>query len=150
MLFEHEAVSIGQNTGHQLVPDWDDLENPVKILIDVGNDGTIDDTIFVKNQATDVKANYFTGVPGEFNLYQNYPNPFNPSTTITFDIPAQELIVLKIYNILGQEIATLVNEVRTAGHYSEIFNASQLPSGVYIYKLTAGSFTESRKMILLR
>jgi len=88
--------------------------------------------------------------PDEYNLAQNYPNPFNPTTTITFTLPKQDLVVLKVYNILGQEVATLINEVRNAGRYSKIFDASQLPSGVYIYKLTAGSFTESRKMILLR
>jgi hypothetical protein len=150
-IFEHSAIPMEQNSGHQIVPDWNDLQNePVKILIDLGNDGTIDDSIFVKNQATNVEDEGSLITPDEYNLAQNYPNPFNPTTTITFTLPKQDLVVLKVYNILGQEVATLINEVRNAGRYSKIFDASQLPSGVYIYKLTAGSFTESRKMILLR
>ncbi|GAB4296273.1 MAG: hypothetical protein Kow0098_19310 [Ignavibacteriaceae bacterium] len=88
--------------------------------------------------------------PGKFALHQNYPNPFNPSTLIKFEIPVSGKVTLKIYDILGREIATLVDEEKDAGKYSVEFNAAGLASGVYFYRIQAGNFTESKKMILLR
>jgi hypothetical protein len=89
-------------------------------------------------------------VPKDFALDQNYPNPFNPSTTIAFDIPRQSHVSLKVYNILGQEVAALVNEVRAAGRYREQWNANNAASGIYFYSIRAGSFTETRKMMLVK
>jgi photosystem II stability/assembly factor-like uncharacterized protein len=89
-------------------------------------------------------------VPAKFSLEQNYPNPFNPSTQIKYSIKQEELVQLKVYNILGKEIAKLVNENKEAGNYSVEFDASQLPSGVYIYQLTTPGFTQARKMILTK
>ncbi|GMU96739.1 T9SS type A sorting domain-containing protein [Ignavibacterium album] len=93
-------------------------------------------------------------IPTEFALEQNYPNPFNPSTKIRFSIPnvgtELALSVLKVYDILGNEVATLVNEEKPAGVYEVEFNASQLSSGIYFYKLSAGSFTEVKKMTVLK
>jgi len=91
-------------------------------------------------------------------LYQNYPNPFNPVTKIQYSIapfPLLEgarggLVTLKVYDILGKEVVTLVNEIKSAGNYTVDFNASELPSGVYIYQLTAPGFTQARKMILAK
>jgi len=91
-----------------------------------------------------------SGAPEEFNLEQNYPNPFNPATTIRFSIPASGLTTLKVYNILGNEVATLMNEDKSAGVYSVEFNASNLPSGVYMYSLQTGSAVLTKKMVLLR
>ncbi len=92
--------------------------------------------------------------PEKFSLEQNYPNPFNPSTKIRFSIPnlgsGLTLTVLKVYDILGHEVATLVNEEKPAGVYEVEFNASQLSSGIYFYKLQAGSFNQSKKMIVLK
>jgi parallel beta-helix repeat protein len=88
--------------------------------------------------------------PTEFALLQNYPNPFNPTTTIRFAIPQNEHVTLKVYDLLGREVATLVDEMRNAGSYDETFDASRLASGVYVYKLVAGSFTLSRKLLLMR
>ncbi len=88
--------------------------------------------------------------PGDFELKQNYPNPFNPSTSIQYAVGNQQLIVLKVYDALGVEIATLVNEEKPAGTYEIIFDAQVLTSGVYFYTLYAGSFIETKKMILLR
>ena len=85
-----------------------------------------------------------------YELYQNYPNPFNPTTTISYQIPAGSFVSLKVYNILGKEVADLVNEQQSAGKYNFNFRANNLPSGVYIYKLTAGSFTSVRKLTLLK
>ena len=83
-------------------------------------------------------------------MYQNYPNPFNPTTTIKFDIPKDGLITLEIYDILGRRVTTLVNELRSAGSYEQSFNASSLASGVYVYKLQAGDFVNSKKMLLIK
>lgn len=90
------------------------------------------------------------GLPSEFQLHQNYPNPFNPSTTISFTIPTSEFVTFKVYDVLGNEVATLVNENLNAGNFTYDFDASNLPSGVYLYKLQAGSFYQVKKMILTK
>jgi hypothetical protein len=91
-----------------------------------------------------------SGLVKEYDLAQNFPNPFNPSTTIRYQIPQDGIVILKIYDILGSEVATFVNEKKVAGKYEVNFNASSLASGVYIYKIQAGSFINSKKMILLK
>ncbi len=91
-----------------------------------------------------------SGIPNNFELSQNFPNPFNPSTIISFSIPMTEFVSLKVFNSLGEEVADLVNETRPAGNYSVSFDDSGLTSGVYIYKISAGNFSESKKMIYLR
>jgi hypothetical protein len=89
--------------------------------------------------------------PIEYCLMQNYPNPFNPSTVIRFDIPQTERVTLRVYNVLGKEVMTLINaEMRNAGRYNVSFNASELSSGIYFYKLEAGKNISVRKMILLK
>lgn len=85
-----------------------------------------------------------------FSLSQNYPNPFNPTTTITYEIPHQNHVTLKVYNTLGQEITTLVNEEKSQGRYETNFDASELSSGIYFYVLSTGDFVESKKMVLIR
>jgi len=96
-------------------------------------------------------------VPNIFSLEQNYPNPFNPSTTIRYEIPEQSFVTIKVYDILGNEITTLVNEEKAAGNYEVEFNTSShsgnvrnLTSGIYFYRLQAGSFIETKKMILMK
>ncbi len=89
-------------------------------------------------------------IPDSYSLNQNYPNPFNPLTTINFTIPNEEFVNLKVFNTLGQEVATLVNKEISAGSYSVPFDAARLTSGIYIYKISAGSFAETKKMILLK
>ena len=89
-------------------------------------------------------------VPEKFELSQNYPNPFNPSTNIKYQIATSNPVSLKIYDVLGNEVATLVNEIQSTGNYEVIFNASSLSSGTYFYRLQTGSLVESRKMILLK
>jgi photosystem II stability/assembly factor-like uncharacterized protein len=90
------------------------------------------------------------GLPVSFQLNQNYPNPFNPSTKITYSIPKAGFVSLKIYNMLGQEVAVLVDEYKTPGVYTKEFNASNLSSGVYYYGLISGQFTITRKMVLIK
>ena len=88
--------------------------------------------------------------PIEYALYQNYPNPFNPSTKIRYQLPKESKVVIKIYSILGSEIMELVNEQKEASSYEAEFNASNLSSGTYIYRIIAGSFIETKKMLLLK
>ncbi|MEW6512206.1 MAG: T9SS type A sorting domain-containing protein [Bacteroidota bacterium] len=90
------------------------------------------------------------GIPMVYTLEQNYPNPFNPSTKIEFSIPTASVVTLKVFNILGQEVATLVNEQLNAGSHRVTFDATKFASGMYLYKITAGTFTSTRKMLLLK
>lgn len=94
--------------------------------------------------------NYDDVIPGDFQLKQNYPNPFNPSTTIEFSISSSEYVSLVVYNLIGEKVADLVNEYLPAGAYRTKWNAENLPTGIYIYKIAAGNFSESRKMLLLK
>ncbi len=94
-------------------------------------------------------------VPTSFALEQNYPNPFNPSTSISYHLPEQRTVILTVYNSLGQEITTLVNDVQPAGRYSVQWNGTTqagapVSSGVYLYRLNAGSFVEMKKMMFLK
>ncbi|MEJ2615268.1 MAG: T9SS type A sorting domain-containing protein [Ignavibacteriaceae bacterium] len=85
-----------------------------------------------------------------FKLEQNYPNPFNPTTSIKYSIASRQFVELKIFNVLGQEIQTLINEEKSAGSYQIEFNAADLSSGVYFYRIHAGSFNQVRKMLLIK
>ncbi len=89
-------------------------------------------------------------IPIEFSLGQNYPNPFNPNTTINYQIRELSFVTLKVFDVLGNEVATLVNEVKPIGTYEITWTAENLPSGIYFYRLQAGSFVETKKMVLLR
>ncbi len=90
------------------------------------------------------------GLPVEYRLEQNYPNPFNPSTAIKFSIPEASLVTLNIYNVLGQKVATLVNEELSTGNYSYNFDAGNLSTGIYVYQLTTKNFVTSKKMMLIK
>jgi hypothetical protein len=89
-------------------------------------------------------------VPGQFSLSQNYPNPFNPATNIRFDLPTEGTVKLTIFDALGKEVQTLVNQQLPPGEYSVDFNGSNLPSGVYYYRIESGSFSETKKMVLIK
>jgi hypothetical protein len=89
-------------------------------------------------------------IPNYYSLNQNYPNPFNPTTTISFTLPRAEDVKLVVYDILGREVATLVNEFKQAGIYDVPFNASSLSSGVYFYRIETKSFTQTKKMLLVK
>lgn len=105
--------------------------------------------IYKKNLVTEVTENN-NNLPSIFILNQNYPNPFNPTTTITFQIPEKNFITLNIYDVLGKKIVTLINEEKSVGSYKVSFNASELTSGIYFYRLQAGEFIETRKMVLIK
>jgi hypothetical protein len=89
-------------------------------------------------------------LPLTYSLAQNYPNPFNPTTTIRFEVPAEVHVALKVYNVLGQEVLVVVDEVKQPGRYDVRVEASALSSGAYFYRLRAGDFVETRKFVLLR
>jgi hypothetical protein len=91
----------------------------------------------------------YTG-PKEFKLEQNFPNPFNPTTTIQYQLPTDARVTLKVYDILGSEVATLVNEEQEAGYKEVQFNGSNIASGMYIFRLSIGSFVSTKKMMLLK
>lgn len=122
-------------------------------------------TIWQKNQST--VQNYILGentspinitsvskennnVPNSFALSQNYPNPFNPTTVINYSVEKNSQVTLKVFNLLGQEVATLINQQQKAGNYTVNFNASKLASGIYMYRIQAGDFTQTKKMTLLK
>ena len=86
----------------------------------------------------------------EFSLFDNYPNPFNPATSINYSLKNDGFVSLKVYNILGQQVADLVNQNQKAGYYNINFNAFDLPSGVYIYTIKASGFTSGKKMLLIK
>ena len=99
--------------------------------------------------------NFMTGITGtelpiSYSLSQNYPNPFNPTTLINYSLPKSGFAQLKVYDMLGREVATLVNKEQSTGNYKIELNASHLTSGIYFYRLQSGSFTETKKFILLR
>ena len=89
-------------------------------------------------------------IPTVFKLEQNYPNPFNPTTIIKFAVPERSNVLIKVYDILGSEVATLVNEEMDAGWYRKTFDANNYSSGVYLFRMEAGKFISTKKMILLR
>jgi hypothetical protein len=88
--------------------------------------------------------------PTDFTLYQNYPNPFNPVTKITFELPERTRVSLKIYNVLGKEVANLLSASLLSGSHTVSWDASEMSSGVYLYRLETEGYTESRKMVLMK
>ena len=88
--------------------------------------------------------------PNYNQLYQNYPNPFNPSTKIRYSVPYTSQIQIKVFDVLGNEIGTLVNEEKSIGNFETKFDATGLPGGIYFYRIVAGEFIETKKMVLLR
>jgi len=98
------------------------------------------------SKSIEIKSVYVSN----FELSQNYPNPFNPVTSIQYSVSSRQFVTLKVYDALGNEIMTLVNEEKPAGNYEVEFNGTGFSSGVYFYKLSAGSFVETKKMILMK
>ena len=104
---------------------------------------------------TDIEDNQKVNFPNRYALQQNYPNPFNPATNIKFDVKNAGRVKIDIYNTLGQKVRTLVDDVKSAGKYSVVWNGlndfgDRVASGIYIYKMVSGDFVQTRKMILLR
>ncbi len=125
-------------------------------IVQPGNQTTNSATVylgFAANQVpttTSAVADRPTGVPEAFALEQNYPNPFNPSTSIAFSLPASVGVKLEVYNMIGQKVATLVNGKLAAGNHTINWEARDVPSGIYFYKLEAANFSQTRKMLLMK
>lgn len=124
---------------------WYGNEVEYKTLIGCIIDGDTSGIIF-----TDIKDELEVQLPKNVKLNQNYPNPFNPTTTISYQLPQTSFVQLKVYDILGEEITTLVKEIKPEGIFSINFDASSLPSGVYIYSLHSNGFVQNRKMTLIK
>ena len=110
-------------------------------LKQIDNDGAYE----FSNQ---IEVNF--NVPDNFELSQNYPNPFNPSTTISFNLPKSGVVTLRVYNLMGEEVKTLVEGYREAGIYKVNFNAEELASGMYLYRLNTNGFTETKKLLFMK
>lgn len=119
-----------------------------KLVNNLLKDG--EEIIINDNSINKLVVNITETLPVTYNLEQNFPNPFNPTTTIRFAIPEANIVTLKVYNTIGEEVATLVNEKKEIGSYSINFNSSNLASGIYLYKLQAGDFVQTKKMILMK
>lgn len=126
--------------------------NAISLYVNHGNNPNngvlVSQQLTAPENTTGVKEGEET--PARFALEQNYPNPFNPSTSIDFALAHQEHVKLEVFNVLGQKVATLVNETRPAGTYVEKFNGSGLASGIYFYRMTAGGLTFLKKMLMIK
>lgn len=140
LLQSAQAVNAGTNLVFPIVfEDLDNVPRPQGNGFDIGS--------YEYNSITSVEESV---PPSEFTLSQNFPNPFNPTTTIEYQIAKLVYVELKVFNVLGNEVAAIVNEYKLAGKYEATFDASNLPSGVYIYQLNAGNYFLSRKMLLIK
>jgi lysophospholipase L1-like esterase len=141
------------------------MRNPLdttRLVSTYQNDGLHPDAPGYKKMGESIDLNLFieapsSGIgersedlPGTLFLGQNYPNPFNPSTTISFNVPTRSFVSVKVFDSLGREVGDLVNETREQGSYSVNFDASALPSGMYVYKLSSGNFTQAKKMLMVK
>ncbi len=142
---------LTNNTGESIIPSIAALSNSVNIIWEDDRDGN-DEIYFKRNPAGNPVgiSNVNSEIPKEFSLSQNYPNPFNPVTNFEFRIAAPGFVSLKIFDLLGREVETLVNQNLKPGIYNADWNAGNFSSGVYYYKLTADGFSETRKMILVK
>jgi hypothetical protein len=155
--FPNGNILIGNGATHS-VKMFDSNGNYIEDFIPSGSGGLITPNAVVIRETNVLSVDENTLISSSFILEQNYPNPFNPSTKIKFTIPSviasrakqSQLISLKVYNVLGKEIATLVNEELSTGEHEVTFNASEYPSGIYFYQLKAGNLIETKKMILLK
>jgi hypothetical protein len=148
-LVDGTGTVVAVNNGTSSNPFTLTAPGPGDYIINAGNKSPLLwDSATVNISVTDIGENHSN--PNIFKLYDNYPNPFNPSTTLRYSILEGSFTSIKIYNSLGGEVATLVNETKSAGTYNIEFNASDLSSGIYYYTLQAGSFSETKKMILMK
>lgn len=148
-LVDANGTVVAFNNGTSSNPFTLIAPSPGTYTVNAGHAGPFRwDSASVTISLTDVGENSST--PTEFMLYENFPNPFNPSTTIRYSIPETAYTSVIVFDALGNEVSTLVNESKSTGTYEVQFNASSLSSGIYYYTLQSGSFSDTKKMILLK
>jgi uncharacterized delta-60 repeat protein len=150
--FVYNNITLPEASSHIIVPDWTNLnDSKVMVLVDLNNDQTIDDTLYFSNLTTGIEnIEELQLLRGGFNLSQNYPNPFNTITSITYKLPTTCNVTLKVFDLMGNEVATLVDENNPSGYHTVEFNALLLPPGIYFYRLQSGNIYLTKKMILRR
>ena len=124
------------------------VERPKTIMEHIKIVNSDIEKVFHNNESNNFKP--INQIPAQFSLSQNYPNPFNPTTTIRYELPQNVKVVIKVYDIICREVKILVNEFKQAGYYKIEFNGTGLASGVYFYRIKAGEFVQSKKMVLLK
>ena len=150
-VFEHTSIPLSGDTSHILAPNWtEDTGDQLKILIDKGNDGSIDDSLFVENMSVGVNEDESEPAPDSFRLNQNYPNPFNPTTTISYALPSRSHVRLTVYNATGQQVRSYDLGVQDTGNHDYVFDGSGMPSGVYLYRVEAGGNEVYGRMLLMK
>ncbi len=153
---EAQSVSLPGAGLSTVVPNWTDPQmDDVKILFDYDVDGTYDDSTQLSMITSIGGQQQGTVLPDRFQLSQNYPNPFNPVTTIEYALPKRSHVKINVYNILGQQVRTLVDTDKAAGYHAVYWNGTDasgksVSTGIYLYRIEAGDYTESRKMLLLK
>lgn len=148
----NEFLRLGFVEGHGTTTEMQEYSFIDNTLLNEGNysyrlkqidlDGTVTFSEIVEIE--------FNNLPTSFVIYQNYPNPFNSSTVIKYEVPEEKQITITLYNSIGEEVSTVINEVKKAGRYSVTFDSPNLPSGIYFYRIIAGNFVDTKKMILLK
>jgi hypothetical protein len=166
------SMSIGARAQTSAQMEWFDIHDGDAHAVDIPNAATLDrrgnlyitvyvagsgagpanrlDYVALKLNQVSVAVGESPEYPTRFALHQNHPNPFNPSTTFTFDIPYSIFVILRVYDVLGREVTTLVNEVKQPGRYEVTWDGSGIASGVYFYRLQAGGFVTTKKLNLIR
>jgi C1A family cysteine protease len=156
-VWEADSINPGFTNGHMITAHiWSaqtNTEYMTDLTFDVGNgnfgSGNFSRVSIEGTTIVSVSGNA-NSMPGKYLLFQNYPNPFNPSTTIKYQIADYSFVTIRVYDILGEEITTLINDWKPAGNYKISFDANNLSSGIYIYQLRAGSYSETKKMLLVK
>lgn len=149
--FATHALTLPADASHTYVPDWDNLATAdLTILVDLGNDGTVDDTLRVANGISGVPDDLPLPLPLPTGLGQNHPNPFNGSTVIEYALVRESHVTLKVYGVDGALVATLVDGMKGPGLHSVEFDSGDLPSGVYFCRMEAGGVVQTRKMVLVK
>ena len=143
-------LSPSQLTYDWIIPQITTEEAQIRIYMDNGGTDYSDISGNFSIQGTPISVRHQNNLPKIFTLYPNYPNPFNPETTIEYFTPAAGDVSIVVYNLLGKEMATLVNNTLPAGEHRVTWDASNVSSGIYFYRLLAGNFVKTRKMVLLR
>jgi hypothetical protein len=148
--FGSYPVPMAPGATHLVSPEWESLSDTVRVWVDEDGDGVYEDSLSVSNSTIGVSRDALSDVPSGYRLSQNYPNPFNPTTTISYVLPRSAEVALSVHDVLGREVQILTSGMRPAGTYEVAFDATGLPSGVYFYRLQAGDYVETKRMVVVK